>query len=175
MINKLQQLKLDFTEAIVESVDGGKKDMREIKYAVDKNSDDIEFINNAIKTIKRRNEDVVIEPQPSSQHDELKIINAVEGRVDEQIDRKLDRIKQLLKKEIKEENEDYVDQCVAQNSNLVLASVKTQIAEELDQQKVVVERTKNELKSSIPQAVQPSNKEIDDRIEKLLAMKLEPE
>ena len=122
---KLQQLKFDQQELLMESTDNHKREMRELKYSVEKNTEDFEALAGTIKSLKRRNEDISDSSRLKKSDSQLS--TSITQKVDDKLEDKLKRLKDELRNEIKKQNEDYIDECIEYNNkNFVVPTVERQ-------------------------------------------------
>lgn len=170
---KLQQIKFDQQELLMESTDNHKREMRELKYSVEKNAEDVETLASTIKSLKRRNE----EPADSSRlkKSDSQLSTSITQKVDDKLEDKVKKLKDELKNEIKKQNENYIDECIEfNNKNFVVPTVERHCEQNIKVQEKD-SRVQNEPRASLPQKLPVSDKEIEEKCEKIIAKKLRPE
>lgn len=176
---KLQKQQFEQTEQLIECTDNTKRELKDIKYSIDKNSEDIELLQKIVKALKRRNEEAVKEKH-TIKKDESQITEATERKMEEKFDSKLQNLYERVKNEFKEECEEHI---TYNNNNFVVPTIEHQVAEIAEKvenqqelkQEHSVEKSKEEPRASLPHSMTFDSRNIEEKCEKILQKKLEPE
>jgi hypothetical protein len=132
---KQQQTKFEVVEQLIELTDNHKREIREIKYVIEKNREEVEQCQHSIKSLKRRTvEDEQLEEVRVLKKSESQLSNSINNRVDQKLDDKLDK----LKREVQKESEEFTQKLIENNNvNFVIPTVDNAVdkAEEYNSDK----------------------------------------
>jgi hypothetical protein len=132
---KLQQTKFEVVEQLIELTDNHKREIREIKYAIEKNREEVEQCQHSIKNLKRRTvEDSQLEEVRVLKKSESQLSTSINNRVDQKLDDKLDK----LKREVKKNSEEFTQRLIEQNNvDFVIPTIENTVekAEEYNSEK----------------------------------------
>lgn len=169
---KLNQAKLEQTEQLIECTDNNKREMRELRYSTEKNTEDIEFLMNAVKNLRKRGDEVEIQDVKTVKKSDSQLSTTIKQKVDDKLEEQLKKLKIDLKKEIKKENEEYVDDCINHNNrNFVVPTIENHLDKE--ESTKVVKKTPRESVSALPSSVDDA--QLEKKVDKIISKKLKPE
>lgn len=141
---KLQQTKFEVVEQLIELTDNHKREIREVKYGIDKNKEDIELIQHSIKSLKRRTvEDPDKDETRVTKKSDPHLSSSPNFLTDQKLDDKLNR----LRNEITTDNEKFAQKMIEDNNvKFVIPTVENalEIAEESGR------RSHRDSKASLP-------------------------
>jgi len=121
---KLEQIKFEVVEQLIELNDNHKRETREMKYEIDKNKDDIGVLSNNVKNLRRRNhEETDREEVRVLQKSDSQLSMSINQKVEGQIEEKMMNFKQ----EIRRDYENYVEESInLNNHNFVTPNIEIQ-------------------------------------------------
>jgi hypothetical protein len=152
---KFQQIKVEHTEALIELSDNHKREIRDMRHSIDKNTEDVEFLMNSLKNLRRRNEDITRE-EPIQVRKSSPELSSIHQKVDDQVNDRLFDIKSLLKSELKRDYEVYVDEAIEYNNkNFVVPTVENY------SDKTYIKRSERDSVASIPKSARISERDVE--------------
>lgn len=164
----LEQTKFEMVEQLIENTDNHKRELREMKYEIDKNKEDINIMANNVKNLRRRaNEELDMNENRVIQKSDSNILRSLSQQVDEQMDENLIQLKKDLKKECERIIRNEISQ---NNDDFVMPSIQTQADRNFatfSSKKHTKEVEENILKSSPVK----SEYELDRKIEQAMELK----
>ena len=171
----LHQFRIDQDEKINDEIEALKRELKEWRYTINANSENIEEITNSIMTIKRREESAK-DGSGSAQSDHIQFTADLEKRVDQKIEDKLLRIKLHIKNEVQKENNVHIEEAILDNNNssFVIPAIEKQISR-LEKPSVDVDRLRDELSQNSKKQSQFNDKELEDKCEKVVLRRVETE
>lgn len=143
---KLQQTKFEVVEQLIELTDNHKREIREVKYGVDKNKEDIELCQHSIKSLKRRTtEEPDKEETRAAKKSDPQLSSSENYKLDQKIDSKLNK----LRNEVTADNEQFTQKLIEHNNiKFVIPTVENALekAEEISSSR----RSHRDSKASLP-------------------------
>ena len=172
---QMQKFKFEVNEHTIEQIDKLRRELREYKYTIDQNTENIEEISNSIRTLKRK-EETSKEDSSFVQSDNKRLASNIEKRVDEQIDDKLSRFKQHIKSEIRQESGLYIDEAIVDNNkNFVIPTIENHLSSKTEVHSVPVERIRLDSNLGAAKSVELNEREIEDKWERIILRRVETE
>lgn len=113
---KIQQFKFEITESTMENADVQRKDLKNFKYIIEKNAEDIEYLQNDIKNLKKHSQEhsssvtSLIKENPNVTSSQIE-------NIDSKMNNKIDSQLKNLHEQITDQYEDYVTQTVSHNNH----------------------------------------------------------
>ena len=169
---KFQQLKVEYTEALVEMTDSNRREHRDMKQSIEENTNNIEFLLKQVKGLRKRGDETDRLDSTRIRKSDSQLSVSMNQKVDGQFDDKLNIVKNDLKDDIKREYEQYVDEAIEYNNkNYVLPTIENQC----DQSQSYTKRSPKEVKASFPNSSYVNDSDLEARCEKIMQRKLRPE